>query len=179
MGKLSFTPENIASSYPFSSDWGKPKGFVELAQSQYFRQLFALPFSTIVLEAHTPVEAGWQKAQPEHFYDAVTQEFHDLTAHLYRTYHDRELTIVLQHWEGDWLLRGRGGELWNPPPTDWQERCQQMIKWLRARQAGVTRARVESPAGAKCVVAHAAEVNRVAGCMAEHSHRDSECAATG
>jgi hypothetical protein len=90
----------------------------------------------------------------------VTREFHDLTAHFYRKYRDRALTIVLQHWEGDWMLRG-SGKSWNPPPTDWRERCDRMQRWLAARQAGVTKARVEHGCGAKCRVAHAAEVNRV------------------
>jgi hypothetical protein len=85
-----------------------------------------------------------------------------LTAYVYRTYRARNLTIILQHWEGDWMLRGRGGEKWDPPPDDWKPRCDAMVKWLAARQAGVTRARAEHGAKAKCVVAHAAEVNRVA-----------------
>jgi hypothetical protein len=163
LGKFWFMPNNPASSYPFNSQWGKCSGFVELAKSGYFRQLFALPFRTLLLEAHTPVEDGWRKtAQPDSFYQAVTREFYDLTAHLYQACRNRNLTIVLQHWEGDWMLRGRGGELWNPPPDDWQPRCEAMARWLAARQAGVTKARAAHAAGAKCVVAHAAEVNRVA-----------------
>jgi hypothetical protein len=70
------------------------------------------------------------------------------------------VTIILQHWEGDWLLRGAGNK-WDPPPADWQRVCEQMQKWLAGRQAGVTKARKESGAGAKCRVLHAAEVNRV------------------
>jgi hypothetical protein len=72
------------------------------------------------------------------------------------------LTIILQHWEGDWMLRGRGGELWNPPPADWAAKCEAMQRWLRARQAGVTKARTEFGKNARCRIAHATEVNRVA-----------------
>ncbi|MHC1769616.1 MAG: hypothetical protein AB9869_35930 [Verrucomicrobiia bacterium] len=163
VGKFWFIPNSIASSYPFNSEWAKYPNFVELAKSPCFARLFALPFSTIVLEAHTPTENGWLGAnRAPSFYDAVSQEFFDLTAHLYKACHTRELTFVLQHWEGDWLLRGRGGELWTSPPSDWRERCQRMTRWLAARQAGVARARAEFGGNAKCVVAHAAEVNRVA-----------------
>jgi hypothetical protein len=162
LGKFWFMPDNPAQSYPFHSQWGRYKNFVELAKSDYFQQLFALPFATVLLEAHTPTEAPWRKPDlPASFYQAVTQEFYDLTAHLYRTYRDRPITFVLQHWEGDWMLRG-AGQLWKPPPADWRLRCEAMTRWLAARQAGVTKARDESSRGAKCMVAHAAEVNRVA-----------------
>jgi hypothetical protein len=59
------------------------------------------------------------------------------------------------------MLRG-SGEKWDPPPPDWRERCESMKRWLAARQAGVTAARAEQGKEARCVVAHAAEVNRVA-----------------
>ncbi|MBI5385814.1 MAG: hypothetical protein HZA90_14145 [Verrucomicrobia bacterium] len=162
LGKFWFIPDGIANSYPFHSQWGRYRNFVELAKSDYFQRLFALPFSTLLLEAHSPAEHNWRKpGQGADFYEAITQEFHELTAHLYQTYRDRALTLVLQHWEGDWLLRG-AGEKWNPPPADWRERCERMQRWLAARQAGVSRARAKFGPGAKCVVAHAAEVNRVA-----------------
>jgi hypothetical protein len=163
LGKFWFMPDSSANSYPFNSQWTQYKTFVELANSDYFQQLFALPFATVILEAHTPSENGWLKSGlTDEFYQRVTQEFYELTGFLYRSYRDRSLTFVLQHWEGDWLVRGRGGELWNPPPADWKERCERMVKWLAARQAGVTKARAEYGAAARCRVAHAAEVNRVA-----------------
>jgi len=122
---------------PFDSQWGKYTTFVELAKSEYFASVFAMPFATIFLEAHSPVEERWGSSGngPE-FYERVTREFYDLTAHLYRTCSERPVTFILQHWEGDWFVRGRGGELWNPPPPDWRERCARMAKWLAARQAG-------------------------------------------
>ena len=162
VGKFWFIPDSISKSYPFNSQWGQCKTFVELARSEYFQQLFALPFSTLLLEAHTPLENGWLTRDPSPgFYRSVQQEFYDLTAHIYRNYGDRDLTVVLQHWEGDWLLRGRGGESWDPPPADWEQRCQRMVRWLAARQSGVSAARAEFGLGRRCVVAHAAEVNRV------------------
>jgi hypothetical protein len=162
LGKFWFMPKGAARDYPFNSEWRNYSNFVELAKSEYFASVFAMPFATIFLEAHSPVEDGWRNAgQKPDFYERVSQEFYALTAHLYRTYHEREVTFILQHWEGDWMLRGRGGELWNPPPADWRERCERMVAWLTTRQAGVTRARKEFGQGAKCRVAHATEVNRV------------------
>lgn len=162
LGKFWFMPGNPAASYPFHSRWPTCKNFVDLARTDYFRQVFDLPFKTILLEAHTPAEEGWRKPnRPASFYEGVTQEFRELTAHLYQSYGNRDLTFVLQHWEGDWMLRG-SGEKWTPPPPDWRQRCEAMTRWLAARQAGVSQARADASPSAKCVVAHAAEVNRVA-----------------
>lgn len=59
------------------------------------------------------------------------------------------------------MLRGLG-KSWSPPPADWSIQCERMARWLAARQAGVSKARAACAAGAKCRVAHAAEVNKVA-----------------
>jgi hypothetical protein len=160
LGKFWFMPNGGQHDYPFNSTWAKAKNFVELAKMDYWERVFAMPFKTIILEAHTPNGDSFKQDKPQNFYDAITHDFAEITAHFYRKFRDRELTIVLQHWEGDWLLRG-AGQKWNPPPVDWQKRCEQMQKWLAARQAGVTKARRENSAGAKCRVVHAAEVNRV------------------
>lgn len=107
LGKCWFAPRQLERAYPFHSRWGDCRNLVELAQSEHFQQVFAMPFATIVLETDSPVEAGWRKAGlPESFCEAVTREYCDVAAHLYRTYRDRAVTFVLQHWEGDWLPRG-------------------------------------------------------------------------
>jgi hypothetical protein len=160
LGKFWFMPQGGAHDYSFNSTWTKAKDFVELAKMDYWEQLFALPFKTFLLEAHTPEGDSFKKDQPQNFYDRITHGFAEITTHFYKKFRDRDVTIVLQHWEGDWLLRG-AGEKWNPPPDDWRKRCERMQKWLGARQSGVTKARNESSSGAKCRVVHAAEVNRV------------------
>lgn len=162
LGKFWLWPDRLESSYPFHHRWDRYDSLVGLARSEPFAELLALPFETLILEAHAPCEGDWNRPdQPASFYDAVTAEFYELTAHLYRVCRQRQITIILQHWEGDWLLRG-AGQKWNPPPADWRARCERMQRWLSARQAGVTRARREHGTGARCRVAHAAEVNRVA-----------------
>jgi len=56
LGKFWFMPASTARSYPFNSQWQSPETLVDLARSDHFRQLFALPFSTIILEAAMPRE---------------------------------------------------------------------------------------------------------------------------
>lgn len=160
LGKFWFNPAGIATSYPFNSQWGEYRTLLDLAKSAYFAEVFSMPFETIFLEASAPSEEGWQKEQPGSFYEAVTSEYYDVAAHFYRQFRARPLTIVLQHWEGDWLLRGPNKK-WSPPSADWEQRAERMARWLEARQAGVSRAREELGAGSVCRVAHATEVNRV------------------
>lgn len=152
LGKFWFMPGGVAKDYSFHSEWGRYASPLELARSKYFQELFALPFSTFILEAPLPANNLVQ----------VTQDFYELAVYLYRLFCDRRVTIIIQHWEGDWLLRGRGGETWNPPPADWRQRCERMAEQLAARQAGIATARAAHGQGAQCRVAHAAEVNRVA-----------------
>jgi hypothetical protein len=161
VGKFWFIPHSVLRDYRFNSQWPKCKTLVELARTEYFEQLFALPFLTIILEAHGNSDDGWKADHSERFYEAVTNEFYELALHLFKKFAERKVTFVLQHWEGDWLLRGRGGEKWDPPPANWQKLCEQMQKWLAARQSGVTKARQEMAGRCKCQIYHAAEVNRV------------------
>lgn len=151
LGKFWFMPGASATDYPFHSVWGRCTSPLELARSEYFQQLFALPYSTFILEAPLPAADPFQ----------VTQDFYELTAYLYQLLRDRPVTVIIQHWEGDWLLRGTG-KSWDPAPADWKARCARMKEQLAARQAGVATARAEHGRGAQCRVAHAAEVNRVA-----------------
>src|SRR5262245_61770000 len=127
-GKFWFMPHGGAHDYPFNSTWSKAKNFVELAKMDYWEQLFALPFKTLILEAHSLHGESLRKDQPQRFYDSIANDFAEITTHFYRKFRDRDITIVLQHWEGDWLLRG-AGEKWNPPPDDWKQRCERMQKW--------------------------------------------------
>ncbi len=163
LGKFWFYPNLASAYYPFNSQWEKCATLVDLARSNYFQRLFAMPFATIMLETGLPSE--WPTADGKSAVgpaNEITQAYFDLAAHLYAVFRDRKVTVIIQHWEGDWMLRGRGGELWNPPPADWRQRCDAMVQWLTARQEGVTKARLQFGKRAKCRIAHAAEVNRVA-----------------
>lgn len=160
LGKFWFDPGGAARDYHFNSTWNTPRTLVDLAETDYWQQVWAMPFATVLLEAHDPAENGWEREQPATFFDGVTAAYENIATWFCRKFRDREIMIVLQHWEGDWLLRG-AGKSWNPPPADWQVKCERMQRWLAARQAGVAKARAAAPAGARCRIAHAAEVNRV------------------
>ena len=161
--KVFFIPDHMQELYPFNSDWSPlPTDLVELAQRPYVKDLFAKPFSTILLEI-TPVTVSPQ------FLDGLTPEeaaaerdqMYRLAKYLLTTYAGSGKTFILQNWEGDHLLREGLAEGADPDPV----RIQGMIDWWNARQDGVAQARRES--GSRGVqVLHAAEVNLLADAMA-------------
>jgi hypothetical protein len=161
--KVFLVPNHIQETYPFNSDWSPPTSdVVELAQHPYFQELFAKPFSTIILEI-TPVTVGPQ------FLDGLTREeaaaerdqMYRLAKYLLTTYANSGKTFILQNWEGDHILRQGLAAGADPDPV----RIQGMIDWWNARQDGVAKARRE--VGSHGVqVLHAAEVNFLTDAMA-------------
>jgi hypothetical protein len=161
--KVFLVPANIQDLYSFNSDWSPlPTDVVELAQRPYFQELFAKPFSTIILEV-TPVDGVPQ------FLDGLTpgeaaaehDQMYRLAKYLLTTYAGSGKTFILQNWEGDHILREGLADGADPDPV----RIQGMIDWWNARQDGVEQARRE--VGSRGVqVLHAAEVNLLADAMA-------------
>jgi len=152
---LTLPPER---NYPFNSQWPKVRTLVELANTPYYRSVFEKPFTTYIL---TTYSAG----RPNHYWkDGVTDEqacdeeeqFYRLARHLLTTYRASGKTFVLQHWEGDWAIRGSFDRKADPTP----QAIAGMVRWLGARQKGVDRARAAAhEPGVR--VFHAAEVNLV------------------
>src|ERR1700724_2145001 len=144
---------DVATLYPFNSDWTPPAAnVVELAQKPYFQTLFANPVtaSPQFLSGMTAADVAAESGQ-----------MHDLASYLLTTYAGTGKTFVLQNWEGDHLLRAGLTAQQDPPAIS----VQGMIDWWNARQDGVARARAE--VGERGVrVAHAAEVNQLADAMA-------------
>lgn len=155
--KVWFT--DIPGKYPWNSTWPTMNSLLAQAQSPYFAELFSKPFTTFILEAHTTVSNFGDGMTAQETLDEQ-QEFYDLTTYLLNTYQDTGKTFVLQHWEGDWLIRGNYDDTIDPTPTA----IQGMIDWLNARQAGVNQAKAEFT-GAGVKVYHAAEVNKVVNSM--------------
>ena len=148
--------------YNYNSDWKlSPKArLIDVARHPYFVEAFGRPMSTFVLEI-APVASGKGLFDPQNDFASDEEQFHELAAHFLATYRDRAVTFILQHWEGDWMLRSGAGQTWRRGgPPDVQQRCDGFARWLAARQRGVERARAEA-GNAKCRVLHAAEVNRV------------------
>jgi hypothetical protein len=145
-------------NYPFHAEWPKASSLVDLAQAAYFRSVFAKPFTVYVVTAYS-------FGRPEHYWrDGLTDEqardeeeqFYRLARHFLVTYRATGKTFVLQHWEGDWAVRGNYDRKADPTPRA----LEGMVCWLQSRQRGVDRARAEvGQSGVR--VLHAAEVNLV------------------
>jgi len=149
-------------SYRFNSQWPRAESMVEIARTTYFRKLFDKPFSTYILMCFSMGRSAG------YFRNGLTNEqkqdeqkqFYELARHLLTTYKGTGKTFILQHWEGDWLLRGSFDAKADPKPAA----LSGMIAWLNARQAGVNQARQEARHDGVRVY-HAAEVNRVVASM--------------
>ncbi len=148
----------VPESYPYNSQWPKVQSLVEGARTPYFRDLFSKSFTTYILVTASlgQDEAYWRKGITAAQKQDEQRQFYELTKYLLTQYSGTGKTFVLQHWEGDWLVRGnyKGDE--EPAPAA----LANMVEWLNARQAGVEQARREVRSRGVHVY-HAAEVNRV------------------
>jgi hypothetical protein len=150
--------ERIANSYPYHSQWPRVKSLVEGAQTPYFKELFNKPFTTYIMMVTSlgREEGYWRKGISDQQKQDEQRQFYELARHLLTQYEGTGKTFVLQHWEGDWMVRGNYKGDVEPVPSA----LANMVEWLNARQAGVNQAREE--VGQQGVrVYHAAEVNRV------------------
>ena len=164
--KLWFDVASTKASYSFGSDWSalSPQSrLVDLANHPYYKEVFKLPFSTIVLEI-THLNNIRPFGAPDNDFSEYEEQFEELTEYLYRQFSERSVTFVLQNWEGDWLFNGSYETAWNQQMLDdLPRRIDYFTRWFAARQRGVEKARKrftnnKSPA---CRVIHAVEVNRV------------------
>jgi hypothetical protein len=154
-GKRHEHPDGV---YPYNSQWPKAGSLVEGAQTPYYRDLFSKPFTTyiLVVTALGRDDGYWRNGITDEQKADEQRQFYELTRHLLTTYKGTGKTFVLQHWEGDWMVRGNFDA--NTRPTE--PALKSMIEWLNARQAGVNQAREEM--GWQGVrVYHATEGNRV------------------
>lgn len=144
--------------YPFNTQWPETRTLVDVARTPPFRAVFAMPFSTYILTTYAAGRPDhyWLQGISEDQSRDESEQFYRLALHLLVTYRGSGKTFVLQHWEGDWAVRGALDPTHDPTPAA----VEGMIGWLRARQRGVERAREQ--AGDQTVrVFHAAEVNLV------------------
>lgn len=159
--KLHFSPSvnhnNVEQAYRFGPPWPRTTTLVELADTPFFRAVFDKPFETYVLWAYPGGNHGWREGLSPADAAAESEQMEALTRLLLSRYRGTNKTFILSHWEGDWSIRPRTDPALEPTPTA----IQGMVDWLRARQAGVDRAR--AAVGEEGVrVWHAAEVNLVA-----------------
>ncbi len=147
-----------ARLYRFNHDFREAHTLAQLAESPPYRRLFERPFTTFILSVYRPGKSAnyWRESLTAEDEQAETRECYELALHLLTTYRGSGKTFVFQHWEGDWSVLGR----YDPQAELDPGNVQRMIRWLRARQAGVDRARSEARAQGVRVL-HAAEVNLV------------------
>lgn len=149
--------------YSYNSDWRLPPNYrlVDVLRHPYYIEALSQPFTTVMLEVF-PLDGGKKSFfAGDNNFAAEEEQFHEVAAYLFKTYAHRDITFILQHWEGDWMLRREEGSTWQQvPKEEVDRRCQAFIRWLAARQRGVDRARKHAGAS-RCKVYHAAEVNRV------------------
>jgi hypothetical protein len=150
--------EHPMGVYAYNSQWPNVDSLVGGARIPYFRQLFSKPFTTYVMVVTSlgRDDGYWRNGITDEQKRDEQRQFYELTKHLLTEYKGTGKTFVLQHWEGDWMIRGNFDAKAEPTPLA----IQSMIEWLNARQAGVIQARQE--AGEQGVhVYHATEVNLV------------------
>lgn len=163
--------EGTNVGYQLNSDWKLRSDYTlrELAEHPYFAQAFEMPFSTFALEVY-PTKENVKKHRREGFdvppdsdWAVEEREIYELAKFLLEKYRDRDVTFILQNWEGDWMFRGGAREAWKQKDfkaAQVELRSKTMISWFAARQRGVDRARADVKA-TRCRVLHAAEVNKV------------------
>ena len=177
-----------AAAFPWNSPLWPPAGFPSLAATAahpYFAALLSSPsFQTLVLVAYAvnqgDICGNYTAADAA---NDVTQ-FAALTSHLFAAYSGSGKRIVLQSWENDWAARCGSYNASRPADPRVQEN---MVRWLQARQDGVSAGRAAACAAAAAApsgacagggaqrafmaaagleVYHAAEVNLVRAAMA-------------
>jgi hypothetical protein len=137
-----------------------PANVADLAQTAPYDQVFHLPFTTIVLTVYTFANKDYLPgfANSSQMQQYEQKEFYELTKYLYSKFSGSGKTFILKNWEGDWVgLGGQGSSTNGNIPAN---TVQDMIAWLKARQAGVSRARDEAN-DSSMLVLNGAEVNRV------------------
>lgn len=162
--------EDPSAQYPYNSNWNLPMDatLIDVAKHPYYKAVFDMPFNVFALSigGKTNLKNAFQKLENDFTKDE--DEVYHLAKYLLTTYKNREITFILQNWEGDWLFRGGTGpdSQWKTDsyPSDIKNRVNVMVGWFTARQQGVSRARSEVK-NSKCKIYHAIEVNKVTDCQ--------------
>ncbi|HVJ07214.1 MAG TPA: hypothetical protein VM554_02425 [Acidisarcina sp.] len=142
--------------------WQYPLGpqatLLDVLKLPAFQHVLDMPFEVYSFEVGAAREEEFDRRAT---FEQEESEFEALAGYLYERFHKRNVVFILQHWEGDWLLRGNQRDAFRiGNKVDVSERADAMVRWLTARQNGVNRARAAYP-NATCRVFHVSEVNRV------------------
>ena len=151
--------------YPWNSNWSTNiTSLTDGLKNTHYTELFEKPFKTFVMNVASFVPPTdpyyWQENITQSQVDQEEAEFYEFTKALLKKYEGTGKIFVLQHHEGDWHTRGHT-DATIPAEAGVHDR---MVKWLNARQSGVTRAREELDTK-EVFVYHAAEINMVLNSM--------------
>lgn len=149
-------PTAMQDAYYYNSTWpSNIRNLKELAETDYFKEVFNMPFKTYVLEAMDVDASYWKSGMTLDKQLTVQSEFYELTKYLLQTYKNTNKTFILQNWEGDNALNAEQIET-----SKLQLAIDGMTKWCNARQEGVSKARKEIGTNG-VMVAHCYEMNLV------------------
>jgi len=150
------SPTAMQDAYYYNSAWpSNIRNLKELAETDYFKEVFNMPFKTYVLEAMDVDASYWKSGMTLDKQLTVQSEFYELTKYLLQTYKNTNKTFILQNWEGDNALNAEQIET-----SKLQLAIDGMTKWCNARQEGVSKARKEIGTNG-VMVAHCYEMNLV------------------
>jgi hypothetical protein len=115
-GKRHERPGNV---YPYNSDWPAVDSLAAGAQTPYYRALFDKPFTTYILVVTSlgRDDGYWRNGITAEQIQDEQEQFYELTKHLLTAYKGTGKTFVLQHWEGDWMVRGSFDGKAEPTPS--------------------------------------------------------------
>nr|WP_294897534.1 hypothetical protein [uncultured Pedobacter sp.] len=149
--------EHAGKKYPYHSNWpANIENFtsLQLAQTDYFKQVFEMPFKVYSLE-YNDATVNWKDGFSEAERTKVYNNMYDVTKYLLNTYKNTGKTFIIQNWEGDGFI---GIKDLSPAQIPIAEKA--MIDFINTRQAAVTQARKDAGTSGVIVV-HALEFNFV------------------
>lgn len=183
--KLWFT-DDARGAYSLNCDWDKfhVENCIDLAETDYYKEVFGMDFKTYVLEIHTfdtnypDSNVNWVDGMDASEYRRLVNEMYEFTKYLLQTYNGTGKEFILQNWEGDNMLAGR---LWRldsdtgyyyevekgigsanaADDAMMRARIQGIMEWFNARQEGVDKAVAEFGGSSDVKVRNVMEINHI------------------
>lgn len=168
LGGIKLWMANVPTAYPHNSKWdlAADASFLDIIRHPYFAEALELPFGVVALEVQEARGPGWKREpghsiNPDGDFAEDERQVRELTAHLLKRYRDRDITFLIQNWEGDWMYRGGARAAWARGEfSERERRADAFRRWFAARQRGVDAA-TAAAGQTRAKVWHAIEVNRV------------------